>query len=55
MLLNAVVRLAYLLMMPYALMAFGYFFAVPAASFPSACIRTYAWHASFTLDNPEVE
>ena len=49
--LNAVECLAYLLMMPYALMAFGYFFAVPAASFPSACILTYTWHASFIVTN----
>lgn len=52
--LNAAVRLVYLLMMPYALMAFGYFLAVPAASFPSACILTYTWHASFTVDNKQL-
>lgn len=32
---------AYLLMMPYALIAFGYFLALPSASLPSACILTY--------------
>lgn len=30
----------HLLMMPYALMAFGYFLALPSASLPSACILT---------------
>ena len=42
-------------MMPYALMAFGYFLGVPAASFPSACILTWTRRASFTLDNGQVE